>query len=93
MFVDTDCREKWITESNKNLDGNYIPQCTVDGAWKAVQCHGSTGECWCVHKDGSEVEGTRKKGEPALESCKHRRFHNYENYYHFAKTIFWKMYK
>lgn len=29
--------------------GAYIPQCAVDGSFQPIQCHGSTGYCWCVH--------------------------------------------
>ena len=30
------------------LIGQYIPQCTAEGAFTSRQCHGSTGKCWCV---------------------------------------------
>ena len=40
--------------------GAYKPQCTATGQYKSVQCHGSTGYCWCVTSDGKEINGTRK---------------------------------
>ncbi|XP_078726451.1 nidogen-2-like [Lampetra fluviatilis] len=39
--------------------GRYVPQCDEHGAFRPVQCHGSTGNCWCVTRDGQEVAGTR----------------------------------
>ena len=36
--------------------GIYSPQCNEDGSWKKLQCHGSTGFCWCVDSEGNEVK-------------------------------------
>lgn len=33
------------------LIGSYVPQCEEDGSFSPVQCHGSTGYCWCVAND------------------------------------------
>ncbi|KAI0227750.1 hypothetical protein LSAT2_021755 [Lamellibrachia satsuma] len=40
--------------------GAYTPHCTHDGAFKSTQCHSSSGYCWCVNHDGTEIAGTRK---------------------------------
>lgn len=37
----------------------HIPQCDEQGHFLPLQCHGSTGFCWCVDPDGHEVPGTR----------------------------------
>ncbi|XP_040825948.1 nidogen-2 [Ochotona curzoniae] len=37
----------------------HIPQCSEQGDFLPLQCHGSTGFCWCVNSDGHEVPGTR----------------------------------
>ncbi|XP_059551953.1 nidogen-2 [Myotis daubentonii] len=37
----------------------HIPQCDEQGHFLPLQCHGSTGFCWCVNPDGHEVPGTR----------------------------------
>ena len=42
------------------LLGAFVPQCTVDGFYETRQCHGSTGHCWCVSKEGVELVGTRR---------------------------------
>lgn len=42
------------------MPGKYIPQCTSSGKYEPVQCHGSTGNCWCVNTEtGEEISGTR----------------------------------
>ncbi|XP_077589133.1 testican-1 isoform X2 [Stigmatopora nigra] len=48
----------------KSLIGSYVPRCAEDGYFKATQCHGSTGQCWCVDKYGNEIAGSRKQGNP-----------------------------
>ncbi|KAI4584296.1 hypothetical protein MJG53_007575 [Ovis ammon polii x Ovis aries] len=42
--------------------GAFIPRCNEEGYYKATQCHGSTGQCWCVDKYGNELAGSRKQG-------------------------------
>ncbi|KAK2510267.1 Spock1 [Columba guinea] len=42
--------------------GAFIPRCNEEGYYKATQCHGSTGQCWCVDKYGNEIAGSRKQG-------------------------------
>jgi len=62
--------------------GCSVIMCSDDGSFTPKQCSGSTGYCWCVDKDGKEVDGTRqppgKGGDlncvaaPALSPCKTR---------------------
>ncbi|XP_062331896.1 testican-1 [Osmerus eperlanus] len=51
----------------KSLIGAYIPRCSEEGYFKPTQCHGSTGQCWCVDKYGNEIAGSRKQGNPTCE--------------------------
>uniref|UniRef100_A0A8D0KVY6 Nidogen 1 n=1 Tax=Strix occidentalis caurina TaxID=311401 RepID=A0A8D0KVY6_STROC len=39
--------------------GHFIPQCDEHGNYLPTQCHSSTGYCWCVDRDGNEIDGTR----------------------------------
>ncbi|XP_055969618.1 nidogen-1 [Sorex fumeus] len=41
--------------------GLFVPECDEHGQYVPTQCHGSTGYCWCVDRDGREVEGTRTR--------------------------------
>ncbi|OBS68364.1 hypothetical protein A6R68_03096, partial [Neotoma lepida] len=47
--------------------GAFIPRCNEEGYYKATQCHGSTGQCWCVDKYGNELAGSRKQGTVSCE--------------------------
>lgn len=42
----------------------FSPECNQDGSFKTVQCQKSTGYCWCVDRQGSEIWGTRIRGQP-----------------------------
>ncbi|CAL8258177.1 unnamed protein product [Lota lota] len=39
--------------------GHHIPTCSDRGDYTPVQCHASTGYCWCVDHRGQEIPGTR----------------------------------
>ncbi|XP_033000218.1 nidogen-1 isoform X2 [Lacerta agilis] len=39
--------------------GLFVPQCDVYGNYLPTQCHSSSGYCWCVDRDGNEIDGTR----------------------------------
>uniref|UniRef100_A0A674DQ06 SPARC (osteonectin), cwcv and kazal like domains proteoglycan 1 n=1 Tax=Salmo trutta TaxID=8032 RepID=A0A674DQ06_SALTR len=51
--------------------GVYIPRCSEEGYFKPTQCHGSTGQCWCVDKYGNEIAGSRKQGNPTCGKTNH----------------------
>ncbi len=38
------------------------PSCRLDGQYQQIQCHSSTGVCWCVDTAGMEIPGTRTPG-------------------------------
>uniref|UniRef100_A0A8C8E7R5 Nidogen 2 n=1 Tax=Otus sunia TaxID=257818 RepID=A0A8C8E7R5_9STRI len=42
----------------------HVPQCDEEGRYRPLQCHGSTGHCWCVDAAGQEIAGTRTAPEP-----------------------------
>uniref|UniRef100_A0A8B9IP37 Nidogen 1 n=1 Tax=Anser cygnoides TaxID=8845 RepID=A0A8B9IP37_ANSCY len=37
----------------------FVPQCDEHGNYLPTQCHSNTGYCWCVDRDGNEIDGTR----------------------------------
>ncbi|UYV62761.1 NID2 [Cordylochernes scorpioides] len=52
------CPRHRYVERMRRLIGNYIPQCDdTTGHYSATQCHGSTGYCWCVDKQGHKLPG------------------------------------
>lgn len=56
--------------AGKKLLGPYMPSCDEDGFYKPHQCHGSSGQCWCVDRYGNEVTGSHTHGpaDCAVES-------------------------
>ncbi|XP_072485813.1 nidogen-2 [Notamacropus eugenii] len=45
----------------RSREDQYVPQCDEFGHFNPLQCHGNSNYCWCVDKDGREVEGTRSQ--------------------------------
>ncbi|OXB64072.1 hypothetical protein ASZ78_001692, partial [Callipepla squamata] len=41
------------------VGNGHVPQCDEQGGYRPLQCHGSTGHCWCVDSAGQEIAGTR----------------------------------
>jgi len=58
------CKERAVVENNRAgnmmMVGMYIPQCKDDGSYHDKQCWGSTGQCWCVTTEGTEVPYTKR---------------------------------
>ncbi|KAL0602135.1 SPARC-related modular calcium-binding protein 1 [Plecturocebus cupreus] len=53
-------RQSALEEARQNpREGIVIPECAPGGLYKPVQCHQSTGYCWCVLVDtGRPLPGT-----------------------------------
>ncbi|CAG9763948.1 unnamed protein product [Ceutorhynchus assimilis] len=60
------------TALEEGHDATYIPECTLDGRYKKVQCYKSVGYCWCVNEEnGQNIPGTSVKGRaPDCDSFK-----------------------
>ncbi|KAF8788527.1 SPARC-related modular calcium-binding protein like [Argiope bruennichi] len=41
-----------------NRMGLFVPECKEDGSYAEVQCHVSTGYCWCVDEAGKPIRGS-----------------------------------
>ncbi|XP_053315113.1 nidogen-1 isoform X2 [Spea bombifrons] len=48
--------------------GLFVPQCDENGNFSPRQCHVSSGYCWCVDRDGNELNGTRT-GPGVIPPC------------------------
>lgn len=55
----TPCKQQQLAANmgSPNI-GAFRPECTLDGEFKPMQCHTSAGRCWCVDKDGQEIQGS-----------------------------------
>ena len=42
--------------------GAYVPQCDDDGFFRPMQCHASSGECWCVDHAGHKLNTMSSDG-------------------------------
>ena len=49
------CKEQAEKIIKFKLIGAYVPSCRPDGHYSPLQCHGSTGICWCADKNGQRV--------------------------------------
>ncbi|KAF5901726.1 nidogen-2 isoform X1, partial [Clarias magur] len=49
--------------------GAFIPDCDDEGHYRSLQCHGSTGHCWCVDSRGQERAGTRTPPGTSPANC------------------------
>uniref|UniRef100_A0A8C4NCJ1 SPARC related modular calcium binding 1 n=1 Tax=Eptatretus burgeri TaxID=7764 RepID=A0A8C4NCJ1_EPTBU len=53
-------------QERKDKNG-FIPECKDDGTYAQVQCHRSTGYCWCVTGEGRPISGTSVRN--SLPKC------------------------
>ena len=62
------CQQKRKDAMKLPAIGRFLPTCKADGSFDEMQCHGSTGQCWCVDSNGFEWAGTRLRA-PKQPSC------------------------
>lgn len=51
VVSDTPCSVLRDSIGGSGLMGAYVPQCEEDGIFSPIQCHASTGYCWCVSEE------------------------------------------
>ncbi|XP_044148301.1 saxiphilin-like isoform X11 [Bufo gargarizans] len=71
LSAETSCikeRQK-VLGAEKPILGAFVPDCDEKGEYRPKQCHGSTGHCWCVSKDGKEIQGTRAGPGQSPPTC------------------------
>ncbi len=51
------------------LIGAFRPSCAEDGSFSEVQCHGSTGYCWCVDVESGQPVSDGVRGRPSCAGC------------------------
>jgi hypothetical protein len=61
--------EKADRKSDRGMVGHFTPSCKADGSYSLVQCHGSSGYCWCATPKGKPVAGTETRGFPSQSHC------------------------
>ncbi|XP_052432966.1 SPARC-related modular calcium-binding protein 1 [Carassius gibelio] len=68
-------RTSMLAESTiQGSEERFIPECSADGKYRAVQCHSSTGYCWCVRVDsGRPIPGTSARNQ--LPDCSAQETH------------------
>ncbi|XP_040283641.1 uncharacterized protein LOC120997603 isoform X5 [Bufo bufo] len=74
LSAETSCikeRQK-VLGAVKPIVGAFVPDCDEKGEYRPKQCHGSTGHCWCVSKDGKEIQGTRAAPGQSPPTCEDR---------------------
>lgn len=66
-------RQSALDEARQNpREAIFIPDCEAAGLYKAVQCHQSTGYCWCVLVDtGRPIPGTSTRYRPPPSPLRH----------------------
>ncbi|XP_006893809.1 PREDICTED: HLA class II histocompatibility antigen gamma chain [Elephantulus edwardii] len=57
----TKCQEE-VSRIPAIHPGKFMPKCDENGNYMPLQCYGSTGYCWCVFPNGTEVPHTRSRG-------------------------------
>lgn len=67
--------------------GLFVPKCLDDGGYRAIQCHNSTGYCWCVDDFGNELAGTRVRGQQNCSASTDQKFTLCQSRYNHASEI------
>ena len=84
----TECQQQRVTGLERisfGMIGGFVPNCEPNGDFSLVQCHASTGFCWCANPNGAEIMGTRIRGEP---DCQQYRKYSTQRAHNLIFTIY-----
>ncbi|XP_002734929.1 uncharacterized protein LOC100329048, partial [Saccoglossus kowalevskii] len=62
-------RRSQSLQGSRGQLGRYVAQCKQDGRFEPLQCHQSTGFCWCVDDNGEERQATRSPPGTQKPNC------------------------
>lgn len=68
-FPRTACEIEWSLSVEANFIGDYVPDCKTNGDYAPMQCNETKTECWCVMKDGRELNNTHGWSNLTHELC------------------------
>lgn len=68
---------KAVLAQTPKQENAYIPQCTIFGNYISQQCNQSTGECWCVTREGQKIDGTQTSQGQQPAACPINWFYRY----------------
>ncbi len=85
LFAQTPCLDAVANASG--LIGEFVPQCEEDGSYSPMQCWGSTGYCWCVDENGTEIPGTSLGPGEGTPDCGSTHILEHEKTKHVLKII------
>lgn len=63
------CRTMAQRSQEAGLIGAFQPSCEEDGRFSELQCHGSTGFCWCVDVETGQPVTNGTRGGEACTRC------------------------
>ncbi len=58
-----------VRQNQSGLIGGFQPTCDEDGSFSEVQCHGSTGYCWCVDVEFGQPVTNGTRSRPSCPRC------------------------
>lgn len=53
-----------LRQVDTSLIGTFVPRCERDGSFSQIQCHSSTGFCWCVDTATGRPQSDGVRGRP-----------------------------
>ncbi|XP_064621578.1 uncharacterized protein LOC135484230 [Lineus longissimus] len=62
--------EKVMKMKKMHKQPDFLPRCTQEGNWQAVQCYDNVGICFCVNDKGERLKDTTVRGIPDCKDIK-----------------------